>query len=95
MSQNIHIMLLEKMYIIARRAYCVEPLQKSMCVRVSVRPCRPTDRTHSNGPDLVTRNWVLPFVAPSRVTKTGSVRDASQFSDKKLGFAIGSAIESH
>ena len=56
-------------------------------------PCRPTDRTHSNGPDLVTRNWVLPLVAPSRVTKTGSVRDASQFSDKKLGFDIGNAIE--
>ena len=40
-----------------------------MCVRPTVRP-------HQNGPDLVTRNWVLALVTPSSVTNSGSVRDA-------------------
>ena len=62
---------------IARRAYCVEGLQKSMCVRPSDRPSvRPSVRGHQNGPDLVTRNWVLALVTPSSVTNSGSVRDA-------------------
>ena len=46
------------------------------CVR-AVRPTdRPSVRPHQNGPDLVTRNWVLALVTPSSVTNSGSVRDA-------------------
>ena len=56
--------------IFARRAYCVEGLQKSMCVRPFVRPSdRPTVRP-------CTPKW-------------------SRFSDKKLGFGVGNAIECH
>ena len=49
--------------------------------------------------DLVTRNWVLALVTPSSATNSGSVRDVhpigARFSDKKLCFGIGNAIESH
>ena len=63
-----------------------------MCVRPSVRPCV---RAVQNGPDLVTRNWVLGLVTPSSATNSGSVRDAFDFSDKKLGFGVDNEIECH
>ena len=67
-----------------------------MCVRASVRPCvRPSVRPHQNGPDLVTRNWVLGLVTPSSATNSGSVRDAFDFSDKKLRFGVDNEIECH
>ena len=46
-------------------------------VCASVRPrARPRVRVIQNGPDLVTRNWVLALVTPSSATNSGSVRDA-------------------
>ena len=68
---------------------------KSMCVRPSVRPCRPCVRATKMGPELETKNRVFAMVTPSSVTNFGSERDASQFSDKKLGFHSGNAIECH
>ena len=66
-----------------------------------VRPCRadrptvPSVRAIKMDPNLVTRNRVFAMVTPSSVTNLGSERDASRFSDKKLGFRNGNAIESH
>ena len=55
--------------VIARRAYCSQGLQKSMCVR----PDRATDRpTAKSGSDLVTRNCVFDLQRPSSVTKSES-----------------------
>ena len=61
-----------------------------MCVRSSDRP--PSVRPHQNGPDLVTRNWVLALVTPSSATNSGSVRDAFDLVTRNWVLALVRAL---
>ena len=73
----------------------IEKIDVCASVRAVRASARPRVRAHQNGPDLVTRYWVLELVTPSSATNSGSVRDASRFSDKTLGFGVGNEIECH
>ena len=77
----------------------IEKIDVCASVRAVRASARPRVRAHQNGPDLVTRYWVLGLVTPSSATNSGSVRDAhpigARFSDKILGFGVGNAIECH